>query len=390
MKPILIFLAVPILANAFGTLTPGRPYHLQPGQEAMSVQRRSTPNGSPERVAFLVKRTTFAPLAREIERYKRDVEARFPVRIEVVQGDWAKPEEVREEIKALHKRNAVAGVVLIGAIPMHRFHMHDFDNPNPLYYEDFDLEFVAKNGGGVPDSYVGTPNLKLWVANLRGVEGDADEGIDVLRSFLNKTHLYYQGKQKAERRALAITDSDWPDGAKLWARDVGRPLFGAAGVDVLSCEEATLDALRQAFAAHTYTMFYIQVHSTATRQDMHKGTLYSKEIVEIPTGALFTVNHGCSNCNWMKSAMEKGRNTGMSWVFGKGVGQAVVGNVRTGMVYGQDALYERILAGDYLGKAYLALKRSAEDEMHREYPAGDTVAGVLFIGNPFLYIKPHK
>ena len=76
----------------------------------------------------------------------------------------------------------------------------------------------------------------------------------------------------------------------------------------------------------------------------------------------------------------------MSWVFGKGVGQAVVGNVRTGMVYGQQAIYERILAGDYLGKAYLAGKKAGEAEMHREYPNGEVVAGVLFIGNPFLYI----
>jgi hypothetical protein len=84
---------------------------------------------------------------------------------------------------------------------------------------------------------------------------------------------------------------------------------------------------------------------------------------------------------------ERGRNTGMSWVFGRGVGQAVVGNVRTGMVYGQDALYERILAGDYLGKAYLELKRSSEAEMHREYTDGTVVGGVLFIGNPFINIK---
>ncbi len=341
-----------------------------------------------EGVALLIKRDAYGRLKAEIDRYKRDVEARFPVRMKIVQGDWAKPEEVRATIKTLHDKEKTTGVVLVGAVPMHRFHMHGFDNPNPLYYEDFNLKFVDKDGNGIPEAYEGTPDLQLWVANLRGVESDTDDGIETLRAFLNKTHIYYRGKQNIERRALAITDSDWPEGAKAWARDVGRPLYGPDGVDVLSCEEATLDALRKAFAVHTYRMFYIQVHSTPTRQDMHKGTLYSKEIDEIPTGALFTVNHGCSNCNWMKSAVEKGRNTGMSWVFGKGVGQAVVGNVRTGMVYGQEALYKRILAGEYLGKAYLALKKSAEDEMHREYPAGDTVAGVLFIGNPFLYMKP--
>ncbi len=345
---------------------------------------------SKDQTALLIKPSVYAKLKVEIDRYKKDVEKRFPVNIKLVQGSWTTPEEVRQEIKELNIKQKVTGVVLVGALPMHRFHMHGFDNPNPLYYEDYDLKFVDKDGNGIPESYDGKPNLKVWVANLRGVEDASDDGIEVLRTFLTKTHGFYTGKLKVDRRALAVTDSDWPDGADLWAKNVGRPLFGPDGVDVLRCEGATLDALRDAFQTKTYTMFYIQVHSTPTRQDMHKGTLWSKEIEQIPTGAVFTVNHGCSNCNWMKSIEEKGRNTGMSWVFGKGIGQAVVGNVRTGMVYGQDALYERILAGDYLGRAYLALKKSAEVEMYREYPSGDVVAGVLFIGNPFITIKSGK
>jgi len=351
-----------------------------------------SPSAAPrDPVAVLVRQTTFNQLKAEIEQYRRDVESRFPVKIHVVKGTWAKPEEVRATIKELHQKEKTSGIVLVGAMPMHRFHMHDFDNPNPLYYEDFDLQFKDQDGNGIPESYVGTPKLKVWVANLRGVESETDDGIDVLRGFLNKTHAYYTGKLKVEPRALAVTDSDWPEGANLFSENVGQKLFGKDGVDVLNCKAATPKSIYGAFARHTYSMFYVQLHSTPTRQDTCEGSLFSKDIAEIKTGALFTVNHGCSNCNWMKNqTSEKGRNTGMSWVFGKGVGQAVVGNVRTGMVYGQEALYERILAGDYLGKAYFALKVSAEDEMHREYTNGDVVAGVLFIGNPFLTMKPRK
>jgi hypothetical protein len=344
-----------------------------------------------DQVALLIKRAGYSRLSKEIEQYKRDVEARFPVRIHVVQGGWVGPEEVRTAIKSLRRTLKVSGVVLVGAVPMHKFHMHDFDNPNPLFYEAPDLRFVDSNGDGIADAYVGRPELKLWVANLRGVEGENDEGTEVLRTFLNKTHAYYAGATKIERRALAVTDSDWPEGANIFSENVGQPLFGKGNVDVLNCKEATAKSIYDAFSKHAYTLFYVQLHSTPTRQDTSQGSLLSKDIAEIPTGALFTVNHGCSNCNWAKNqTLEKGRNTGMSWVFGKGVGQAVVGNVRTGMVYGQEALYARILAGDYLGKAYLAGKAAAEEEMHREYPNGDVVAGVLFIGNPFLYLKPQK
>lgn len=344
-----------------------------------------------DKVAILVRSSTYASLGKELKQYKADVEKRFPVSLEIVTGTWTTPDQVRTSVKNLHQKQKVSGVVLVGAMPMHRFHMHDFDNPNPLYYEDYDLQFKDKDGNGIPESYVGTPNLKVWIANLRGVEAESDDGIEVLRTFLNKTHAYYQGKQKVEPRALAVTDSDWPEGANLFSANVGQKLFGKDGVDVLNSKGATPKTIYGAFARHTYSMFYIQLHSTPTMQDTCEGSLLSKDIVNIPTGALFTVNHGCSNCNWMKNqSVEKGRNTGMSWVFGKGVGQAVVGNVRVGMVYGQDALYERMLAGDYLGRGYFALKQSAEAEMHREYKNGDVVAGVLFIGNPFLTIAPPK
>ena len=355
---------------------------------ALAAAQAETPR---DRVALFIRSAAYDRLKTEIERYKRDVQARFPVRLQIVKGDWANPEEVRDAVKRCYKEDRVTGVVLVGGVPMHRFHMHDFDNPDPLYYEDFDLRFVSSSGREVPDAYVGAPDLKLWVANLRAVEQDGDDGIEQLRAFLDKTHAYYTGKQKIERRALAVTGSDWPDGAEIFAKNVARPIFGPDGCDVLSCKAASLEALRDAFAKHTYTVFYIQVHSTCTRQDMDTGgTIWSKEIEQIPTGAVFIVNHGCSTCNWSKAIADKGRNTCMSWVFGKGVGEAVMGNVRTGMVYGQDALYERILAGDYLGRAYFAAKKSAEDEMHREYPNGDVVSGVTFVGNPFVTLRPGR
>lgn len=341
-----------------------------------------------DNIAILIRKTTLKSLRTEIQQYKTDVEKRFPVNIELISGNWVTPNDVRSTIRTLHQKKGVTGIILVGAMPMHRFQMHDFDNPNPLYYEDYDLKFNDKDGNGIHESYSGVPNIKVWVANLRGVEGEKDDGIEVLRKYLNKTHTYYAGKTRVEQRALAVTDSDWPDGANQFSENVGQKLFGKQGVDVLSCKEATAKAIYKAFSAQNYAMFYIQVHSSPTQQDTNSGSLFSKDIINIKTGALFTVNHGCSNCNWMKNqSIEKGRNTGMSWVFGKGIGQAIVGNVRTGMVYGQEALYEKILAGEYLGKAYFALKSSAESEMFREYPNGEIVSGVLFIGNPFLYLQ---
>jgi hypothetical protein len=343
-----------------------------------------------DHVAVLVNGQAYSRLKAEIDQYNSDVEANFPVQLNIVQGNWINPDEVRATIKDLYHRKDIDGIVLVGAIPMHRFYMHDFANPNSLFFEDFDLKFVDSNDDGIADFYKGAPDLKVWVANLRGVENPLDQGIDVLRAFLNKSHAYYSGKQTIEHRLLAVTGKDWPGGAAWFSVFMGETVFGKDNMDILGSEQVSSTSVLDAFRKHTYTMFYLQVHSSATEQRMEGVSVSSAEIAEITTGALFTVNHGCSTGNWLKADAKGERNTAMSWVFGKSVGQAVVANVRTGMVYGQESLYERILAGDYLGSAYLACKKAAELEMHNGYPSGEIVAGVTFIGNPFIYIDPKK
>jgi hypothetical protein len=120
-----------------------------------------------DQVALLLCGNTYAALRGPLGQYIRDVEARFPVKVHVVKGRWETPHEVREAIKSLHDEKAIGGVILVGAMPMHRFFMHEHPNPNPLYYEDFNLEFVDTNKDGVDDAYKGTPHLKVWVANIR-------------------------------------------------------------------------------------------------------------------------------------------------------------------------------------------------------------------------------
>lgn len=344
-------------------------------------------NSGIDQVVILINQAEYKKLRTEIEQFKKDVEINFPVQLTIVKGDWTKPEDVRTTIKRLYRKKALRGVVLVGAILMPKFHMQNINIPNLLYYEAFDMKFIDENGDGIPDAYVGVPDLKIWVANIRGVENESDPGIEVLKTFFQKTHFYYEGKQNIERRALAVTGTDWPDGANDFANKTGKLLFGSDNVDVLNGHAATQTALLDKFKNHTYRMFYIQVHSSATAQKVEGGPFTSKEISEIPTGALFIVNHGCSTCNWTEADLKGERNTGMSWIFGRSIGEAVICNVRTGMAYGQDSLYSRMIAGDYVGQAYFAEKKAGEWEMHNEYPDGNIVSGVTFIGNPFLYIK---
>ena len=361
-----------------------------PGIAKQEIPATALSHAAKDNVAMLAPTGVYSQLSAEIERYHQDVEARFPVNLQVIQGTWTTPEQVRAAIKGLYQTNAIKGVILVGNMPMHKFNMHDFDNPNPLYYEDFDLPFLDSDSNGIDDHYSGPPNLKVWVANMRGVVGPDDPGIDRLRTFFNKTHAYYVGDIAVENRGLAITGSDWPGGNSWFTNVAGDQMFGSGNTDMLG---GTANPAREdyfnAFKQHTYALYRIQVHSSESFQEFDGGVgvVWAYEIAKVPTLALFSVNHGCSIANWGKNyANGTDPNTGMAHVFGAGIGQALVGQVRVGMVFGDDVIYARIKAGDYVGKAYFAAKSADELSFFNLYPTGNCIAGYLFIGNPFLYI----
>jgi hypothetical protein len=356
----------------------------------------STTHIAADQVALLVSHRLYGELKPAIQQYKADVEARVPVQLHIVEGAWGNPAEVRSTIKSLHDKDGITGVVLVGALPMHHFFMHEHPNPNPLYYEDFNLEFVDNNKDGVDDAYKGKPQLKVWVANIRASEKAREDDIPGLHRFFTKTHDYYTGKAVPELRTLffsaEIPTADWP-GAGDWFKRRGGTRFSAPGdVTLLEGKACTHKAALKAFKKHSYSLTCVALHSDETGHAMVDEDLFAREIAAMRTGSLITINHGCFTANWTKSEHDhNGPNCALSWVFGKHLGQAVIAQVRSGGVGFDDLIYARLRAGDYLGKAYLPCKQAHEIEASPgDHTPGDIVSGILMIGNPFLKLKPVK
>ncbi len=344
----------------------------------------------PDQIAILLREPTQNALAEPLRTYVADVEQRFSAKLQIVADDWKTPEQVRAAIKDLHEKQRISGVILVGAMPMHRFYMHEFANPNPLYYEDFDLKFSDANNDGVADSYQGRPQLKVWVANMRSSVKATDDDIATLKMFLAKSHAYYQATEVIEPRALALSASDWPEGGTWFKDEVGDKLVSKGAITVLENKACTLKSAEKALKEHNYTLTYIQVHSNWNAQSMEAGDLTAEQVAKLKTGSLITINHGCSTGNWMHNEAEgTSPNMAMSFAFGGNIGQAVVAQVRTGMVYDQEAIYDGLAAGDCFGQAYFKTKQKAEAQFVKgDHVPGDIVSGILMFGNPFVQIKP--
>ncbi len=210
--------------------------------------------------------------------------------------------------------------------------------------------------------------------------------------FFAKTHAYYTAQQAIPPSALAVSASDWPDGGTWFKEQVSGTLFDKRSITILEDKACTLNSTFKALKQQDYLLTYIQVHSDWNAQSTEDGDLTAASVAKLTTGSLITINHGCSTGNWMHNEADKtSPNMAMSYVFGRNIGQAVIAQVRTGMIYDQEAIYERLAAGDYLGKAYLETKQKAELQfVDGDQMPGDIVSGVLLIGNPFVQIKPFK
>lgn len=349
-----------------------------------------------DQVALLVSLGVYRELKTDLKQYKADVEARFPVQLHIVDDAWGNPAEIRATIKELYGKDNISGVILVGALPMHRFFMHEHANPNPLYYEDFDLKFIDRDKNGVADAYMGKPQLKVWVANIRASEKAREDDIPGLRRFFAKTHNYYTGRAVPELRTLLfsteISTPDWAGTGDWFKRRGGTQFSAPEDVTMLEGKACTHKAALEAFKKHSYSLTCVALHSDETGHAMEDEDLFAREIAEMRTGSLITISHGCFAANWTKTEHDNnGPNCALSWVFGKHLGQAVVAQVRSGGVGFDNLIYARLRAGDYLGKAYLPCKQAHEIEASPgDHTPGDIVSGILLVGNPFLELKPVK
>ncbi|MEY4483101.1 MAG: hypothetical protein RL693_553 [Verrucomicrobiota bacterium] len=347
-----------------------------------------------ERVAVLLREQAWPHLAVPLENYLASVKRHLPVEFEVIHREWKTPESVREEVRRLHRKKGVSGVILLGAMPMHRFFMQEFANPNPLYYEDYNLKFVDRNQDGFDDAYRGTAKLKLWVANIRSSEKHDDDDVEGLTRFFAKATSYHEEKLSFAPRGLIITDWKAPDWETLPEWKMGCQLYGRSAMDVLDEKKQTPKNAGRTLNKKDYAFCMIGVHSDHYGHALYQGDWNAPQIASMKQGAALVIAHCCFAANWNFSEKENtGPCTAQCWLFGKGSSLAMLGQVRSGCIGTEDGRIElcrKVSEGEYLGKAYKVLKQSAEEaDAKGEQTPGDLVSGVLLLGDPFLTL-PRK
>ncbi len=222
----------------------------------------------PTKVAILIRPSLWQSLQSEITDYMADVCTKEAVEFEVVRENFETPQQVRSVLERLWKDKGIEGAILIGSLPMHQFFMHEHANPNPLYFEDFSLQYRDEDSDGVSESYTGQPQLKIWVANIRASERPDDDDLDGLRRYFRKLKQYYAGRTHYENRSIIVTDAEL--GMRSDEAELGRFLFGASGVRLLATPKNTLTEFRSAFRDSSYAICTMGVHSDWAGQELEQ------------------------------------------------------------------------------------------------------------------------
>lgn len=295
-------------------------------------------------VAIIVDSGTYAGAAGEINRLAADITNDLGVDVFICPNDWHGPVDVKNLLTARYIRSGLAGAILIGEIPTAYSEFRDADvMPTDWYYQDLSDKFIDSDGDGrFEREYYSLETdvtmRDIWVGRIKPPVG-GDEGIMLLRRYLDTNHQYRTGKLTYRRRMLyfgsiainqnGMSETDYDH--LVGQIDDYTGLYESDD-DVNSIYDADLEAQKQAYLTELssdYEFVFVNIHGSATSQWLGGSTsVYSSEVIQAQPKSLFTVMASCSNGDFTKDYYLAG------WYLFSGASLVVMANSTVAMAVG--------------------------------------------------------
>ena len=267
-------------------------------------------------VAIIVDSSTYAGAASEIDRLAADITNDLDVDVFIYPDDWRDAADVKGLLTKRYTRSGLIGAILIGEIPTAYSDFHDEDvMPTDWYYQDLSDKFVDSDGDGrFEREYYSLETdvtmRDIWIGRLKPPVG-GDEGIMLLKRYLDTNHQYRTGNLTYRRRMLyfgsiainqnGMSETDYDH--LVGQIDDYTGLYESDD-DVNSIYDADLETQKQAYLtelSRDYEFVFVNIHGSATSQWLGGSTsVYSSEVIQAEPKALFTVMASCSNGDFTK------------------------------------------------------------------------------------------
>jgi hypothetical protein len=350
-----------------------------------------------DQVALIIDKALYNSegVASRIERYKADVQARFPVRLRIsnkASFESFSPKQIRDHIQSRYSKYHIKGVILVGQIkpPLWKNHGQDNKGVNSFYYEDLDGTFTDTDNDGCDDQHQwgAHPGPEIWCCWMRP---PADTQVASLDAFLDKTHAFYTGALSYNSRALIAESADYDGnirGAFKMAERLGAIYGSDIDIDGEGADQVIASDQIELLNKNRYEIYETMSHASAESQLWDDGKLGTADIRGLTGGAIMAFIYGCHSAAFNESPSN---NIVQAYVFGNGIGQAASG---TSWSYGTEAkwyIYEELARGGYLGNAWLNMEAAKNTPQYMKDHGCDPdrhLWGDTLIGSPFIRLKP--
>jgi hypothetical protein len=159
-------------------------------------------------VVLFIDENTYNQLTNEISRFKEDIENDLDVNVFIHHDNFNEQKQIRDIIIDHFNNDYLLGSILIGNI-LHAFYG---DTLSDFYYMDLDPKVdECYNDGKVDKTCLGAyppaglyPYIEIWSGRIKPTK-PGQEGIEQIRSYLNKDHDYRNGVISYNKRITLVS-----------------------------------------------------------------------------------------------------------------------------------------------------------------------------------------
>jgi len=269
------------------------------------------------------------------------------------------PADLRDTIVNYYNDYQIAGVFLIGDLPVAWFHIdNDYgvygpvDFPCELIYTSLNATFIDADNNGIYEDYTGDLRPVLYLGRIVPSAVNIFLGktqAELANTYLTKDVNFRTGGRPLEDKALSYIDDDWSDYGAQWSASVAMAYADTTPVydPYITWSTDYVDRWDD-----LYEHIMVCVHSAPTlhcffRPGGHTSNLYYNSIVKQQPNVHFYNLFACSNCNFVETNC-----MGLHYIFhGGDDGLVSIGSTKTGSMLDFDYFYTPLGAGDSWGES---------------------------------------
>ena len=289
------------------------------------------------------------------------------------------PEEIRALLEEEYSTSGISGAVLVGNIPLKKYHDNNTSEviEFPYYYMDLNGQWIDSDGDGIIDTPSGDYLPEIYVGIVRS-SGDGNN-VTEIKGYIERVEKYIQGDFTPMLKSGVFLDNDF---SMLWDSVVySSAEYAYIGVDAVSINRTTSQRFLH-FLSENYAYAYFVVHSDGKSYYIKNGSRTERvDASQIPDArALFYTDLSC-----YASSFEKGGVANRLLMKSDSISLGVLTYTAEGIPDALAGYHRRIGEGKSFGDTLVGYMR--EENLGVE-DFNSRMAMLSYLGFPFL--KPWR